>query len=83
MRPPKAFHTSNGGRFATASLAIKIRQAQRPENIYNDICKNTYSVTRKSGIVFGYDNSNTVTDWQGDDPKLGRSKTWSNSMLLD
>jgi len=74
------------GKFATASLAIKIRQAQKPQRVYEEIFKNTYSKARKHGLLFGYDNSKTrisrqmTKNWVGQ--ALGEIKyPWTDSTL--
>jgi len=51
-----------GGKFAPASLAIKIRQSSQPQRLYEDSFKNTCKITRKPGRHFGYDNSNSLID---------------------
>jgi len=48
------------GKFAAASLAIKIRQSEVPVNVHANIFKNTYTLNRKQGRLFGYDSSKTV-----------------------
>jgi len=53
-------------KFTAASLAIKNRQSNQPQRLYEDIFKNTYKITRKPGKFFGYDNSNSL---------IGRSMT--------
>lgn len=60
--------------FVASSLAIKIRQTCVPEKIYGNIFKNTYTLSRKEGRLFGYDSSKTV---QG----RAMSKYWIGSIL--
>jgi len=50
--PPKLW-----GKFAMASLAMKIRQAKAPTGLYCEIFENTYAETRKPGRLFGFDSS--------------------------
>jgi len=79
--PPKLL-----GKFATASLAIKIRQAKAPLGLYEEIFKNTYAETRKPGRLFGFDSSRVsvgrsmTKNWIGQ--TLGHIKTaWTESHL--
>jgi len=62
------------GKFAAASLAMKICQTGVPERIYEDMFTNTYLLKRKPGRLFGFDSSKTA---------LGRaiSRNWIGSTL--
>jgi len=44
------------GKFAAASLAIKIRQSEVPVNVHANIFNNTFTQNRKQGRLFGYDS---------------------------
>jgi len=61
-------------KFAASSLAIKIWQTKVPEKIYVDIFKNTYTLNRKEGRLFGFDSSKTA---QG----RAMTKNWIGSTL--
>jgi len=73
-------------RFAAASMAIKVRQSQYPQRLYEDIFENAYTVSRKPGRLFGYDSSKSLVgrsitkNWIGQ--TLGQiQSSWSNSVL--
>jgi len=67
-------------------LAIKIRQSEVPTNIHFCIFKNTYTLSRKPGRLFGFDSSKisqgraSTKNWIG--IMLGNIKSsWTNAML--
>jgi len=74
------------GKFAATLLAIKIWQTQMPHRVYEEIFKNTYTIARKPGLLFGYDNSKSrsgrqiTKNWLGQ--ALGQIKyPWTDSTL--
>jgi len=67
-------------------LAIKIRQAQEPKGLYEEILKKTFSEARKSGRLFGCYTSRVMVsrsmtkNWIGQ--VLGQIQaSWADSYL--
>jgi len=58
------------------SLIMKIRRTQLPVMVNNDLFKNTYTLARKPGRLFGYDSSKTFSG-------RGQTKNWIVSALGD
>jgi len=79
--PPKQW-----SRFAASSLAIKVKQNQTPQYLKDEIFKNTYTVARKPGRLFGFDDSKSMIgrsltrNWIGQ--SLGQIQaSWTNMNL--
>jgi len=63
-------------KFAAASLIMKVRSTQLPLKVFNEVFKNTYTLERKSGRLFGFDSSRTL-------PGRAQTKNWIGTALGD